>query len=580
MITLPKDEEAKFESQRSRLSPSSPSSSRSIPFRDSDPSENDALLGDDDIHNGWRSGGRSEEGSPTSVRGSTRGRAILGEPEHGAHGIDFSNAGPPPSFAPYQAEYFEVGNEDICSHDPHLNSDGEALYRFILARAQRPPFMRVHIGGTHTEHKTRWVTRTNHDGRSRQELENYSETVTDFSFCVDIKPVIYTTRSSDGTVSGPVPIDPIHWSVGDHIPAYRGKMVKEIEAVSVPGLGGVRREKRAAKRKEKKARSRWVEEVSAKGLPPWCEERDVDFESGNTSSLMTLNGSMSPQLGRGSGSSNPWVESLAEIEKSPLRSSKTLRQWADEYCASPKRLKEFVYVQELYGWNMEQIESAIRSTILATPYNGDLEIHFTKHRSKIYIRPDNGLSRMLSNKWLYFLSIIFLIFPFIWLFKRFHSRGGGRWEVCGGAYPLKRWVPLEDENEEGRGANGDASLPPYMPYEDATPTYPISSSWHQQQPSTPGSSARALARTPMSIPNAGDNPFSAPPMSRTRSTSSRVMQTASGPKKLLGLREGEWFRRWEKTITRAVLVRYQSHEPLPEAGAATGSAMALDGYFA
>ncbi|KAF6766061.1 hypothetical protein DFP72DRAFT_985233 [Ephemerocybe angulata] len=456
MITLPKDEEAKFESQRS---------------------------------------------------------PILGEPEHGAHGIDFSNAGPPPSFAPYQAEYFEVGNEDICSHDPHLNSDGEALYRFILARAQRPPFMRVHIGGTHTEHKTRWVTRTNHDGRSRQELETYSETVTDFSFCVDIKPVIYTTR---------------------------GKMVKEIEAVT----------KRAAKRKEKKARSRWVEEVSAKGLPPWCEERD---------------------LGRGSGSSNPWVESLAEIEKSPLRSSKTLRQWADEYCASPKRLKEFVYVQELYGWNMEQIESAIRSTILATPYNGDLEIHFTKHRSKIYIRPDNGLSRMLSNKWLYFLSIIFLIFPFIWLFKRFHSRGGGRWEVCGGAYPLKRWVPLEDENEEGRGANGDASLPPYMPYEDATPTYP---------PSNPGSATRALARTPMSIPNAGDNPFSAPSMSRTRSTSSRVMQTASGPKKLLGLREGEWFRRWEKTITRAVLVRYQSHEPLPEAGAATGSAMALDGYFA
>jgi hypothetical protein len=26
-----------------------------------------------------------------------------------------------------------------------------------------------------------------------------------------------------------------------------------------------------------------------------------------------------------------------------LRSSKTLREWADDYCASPKYLKEFVY---------------------------------------------------------------------------------------------------------------------------------------------------------------------------------------------------------------------------------------------
>lgn len=482
---------------------------------------------------------------------------------------------PPPSFTPYQAEYFEVGNEDICSHDPHLNSDGEALYRFILARAQRPPFLRVNVAGTHTEHKTRWVTRTGSDGRSRQELENYSETVTDFTFCIDIKPVVYTTRTSDGGVGSEIPIEPVHWSVADHIPAYRGRMVKEVEDVKISSLGATRRDTRKCTRKEKKVRKRWQEEVEGKGLPPWCEEREVDFEG---VSSLALTGS----------NSNPWVESLAEIERNPLRSSRTIRQWADDYCSSPKKLKEFVYIQELYGWNIQQIESAIRATVLATPYNGDLNIQFTKYRSRIYIRPDNRLSRMLSNKWLKFLSIILLIYPFIWLFKRFHSRGGGRWEVCGGAYPLKRWVPLEQADEPGGpdGSGSPVDLPPYAPqlpaYQDS-PSPGAEATWTHNQLRRSGMLPDAT-RTPMSIPAVATpgsfdhSPFAAPSMSRTRSTSSRVMQTASGPKKLLGAREGEWFKRWEQTITRAVLVRYQSHEPLHEPGVATNSVLQLDGY--
>jgi hypothetical protein len=159
---------------------------------------------------------------------------------------------------------------------------------------------------------------------------------------------------------------------------------------------------------------------------------------------------------------------------------------------------------------MQQLEDAIRSKIKSTPYNGSLQVDFIMHRSKIYIRPDNKLSRMLSNKWLKFLSIILLIFPFIWLFKRFHSRGGGRWEVCGGAYPLKRWVPLDVDEEDS----------------DAAPPY----------------DAKSAA--------------SAGP--------SNLIQTSAGPKKLLGLREGDWFRLWEHVISRAVIGRYQSREPLLE----------------
>ena len=186
---------------------------------------------------------------------------------------------------------------------------------------------------------------------------------------------------------------------------------------------------------------------------------------------------------------------------------------------------------------MQQIESAIRSTIESSPYNGSLEIVTTPYGSKVYIRPDNAVSRMLSNKWLKFLSIILLIFPFIWLFKRFHSRGGGRWEVCGCAYPLKQWVPVDS----GEEISSDP-LPPYNPF----------------------SASSAFT-----------------PTSQTARGSTRYMQTLTGPKKLLGMKEGEWFRNWEGVILRAVIGRYQSPIPLGNGREVSGlpaGPFDLDGY--
>jgi hypothetical protein len=190
---------------------------------------------------------------------------------------------------------------------------------------------------------------------------------------------------------------------------------------------------------------------------------------------------------------------------------------------------------------MQQIESAVRSTIEATPYNGCLTVEFTPHGSKVYIRPDNKVSRMLSNKWLKFLSIILFVFPFIWLFKRFHSRGGGRWEVCGGAYALKQWVPLEfgDEHE----APEAQQLPAYV----------------MTAPTTSSASTTAG-------------------MSNTSQRSNHRIQTSTGPKELIGLKEGEWFRSWEGVITRAVIGRYQSRTPLPSSTRSNLVVQTLDGY--
>jgi hypothetical protein len=87
------------------------------------------------------------------------------------------------------------------------------------------------------------------------------------------------------------------------------------------------------------------------------------------------------------------------------------------------------------------LTAALRTLIVTeTAYTGDLTIEFTpgpKSGNLIIIRPANGLSEALSNMWIKFLLIIVLVYPFIWLFKRFHSAGGGVWNVCGGGYPLK-----------------------------------------------------------------------------------------------------------------------------------------------
>ncbi|PPQ99605.1 hypothetical protein CVT24_005181 [Panaeolus cyanescens] len=405
-------------------------------------------------------------------------------------------SGPPPGFTPYSAEFFETGCEDIVSHDPHLNTDGEALYRFLLSQAATPPSYRIQCKGTHDETRHRRVTERDANGRTRQKSESYTETITDFDFCISIRP-------PPNHIS-----QPVYWTVGDDDPAYRGRMVREVET-TLPYLTH-EKGRRKAKRKDVNAYKDWEKKRNAMGLPPWVMEADVIAA----------------------------VEGLGAPREDGLRSSKTIRDWADEYCASPKYLKEFVFEKVIYGWNIQKLQDAIRSTIESTPYSGDVSIEIRPYNSKVYIRPDNKISRWLSNKWLMFLSIILFIFPFIWLYKRFHSRGGGTWEVCGAAYALKKWVPLEP----GEQMESPEDLPPY----------------------------EAL-RSPDSAFSSG---------SRSPQRSSYYIQTPTGTKKLIGQREGEWFRAWEGNIRNAVLTRYQSQEPLTGSHFVPLPVRSLDGYDA
>lgn len=63
------------------------------------------------------------------------------------------------------------------------------------------------------------------------------------------------------------------------------------------------------------------------------------------------------------------------------------------------------------------------------------------------MRPVNKLSRMLDALWVKILLSLVLIYPAIWLWRRFSSSGGGRYEVCGAAYALRRHGEGEKEGE-------------------------------------------------------------------------------------------------------------------------------------
>ncbi|KAI0305305.1 hypothetical protein B0F90DRAFT_1703335 [Multifurca ochricompacta] len=310
----------------------------------------------------------------------------------------------PPEFTPYEAEHWVSKNGEIISHDPHLNEDGEALYRFLLSQAETPPDFLIQCRGTHSETHTRLVDKTDSRGRRYTDTEHYTENVTDFDFTIEYQ----------------VPPRATQWTVGDEEPAYRGHMSRE---VGPPG------ETTKADRATRKAFESWLVKRNMRGLPPWvgsCSDRleeHTDFQTGAVQQPRPTD---------------------------VLKSSRTLRQWADDYCQSRKIFKEFVYEKVVYGWDLKALEAAIRATIASTHYRGDnVHVRFKSRYKTVIVRPDGRISRAISNPWLKFLLIITLIYPFIWLFKRFHSRGGGSWAVGGGAYALKRWALLRDNAVPG-----------------------------------------------------------------------------------------------------------------------------------
>lgn len=425
------------------------------------------------------------------------------------------------------------------------------MLQFLLNQAyQCPPGYRLHCQGTHPETHYRFATSSDNSSHSNR-TESFTENVTDFDFYIHITPPFSSQTSTpplaDSKMSTHDTDDavPIHWSVADNEPVYRGRMVRQVESPTTRGpislpedglpliasdhLSHAATQCRRASRRERNDYSEWIKQRTRRGIPPWTSVPGL--ANGQWSQAAAMTATHSTKL------------AFSDLP-STSTSSKTLRHWADSYCSSPKLLKEFVYTKLLYGWDLTQLESAIRSAIALAPYHGNIQVSFTSINSKIHIRSSNRLSRTLSNKWLKFISIILFIYPFIWLFKQFHPRGGGKWEVCGSAYPLKRWIPSSPSSTAT--TTQDRDLPSYQDTVAGSSTL------------SPTISSSATAFTSItSLPST-----SSPRPHWVPHPQTRIVQTPSGPYKLIGQREGEWFRHWEPVILRAVTTRYQSAVPL------------------
>ena len=89
---------------------------------------------------------------------------------------------------------------------------------------------------------------------------------------------------------------------------------------------------------------------------------------------------------------------------------------------------------------------AARHVIASTDYRGNVKVVFRITGGKIKIRAPSQMFQMMSNPIVKIILCVFLIYPFLWLYRHY-SAAGGKWDLCGAAYPLI----MDPRNVPGRG---------------------------------------------------------------------------------------------------------------------------------
>ena len=97
--------------------------------------------------------------------------------------------------------------------------------------------------------------------------------------------------------------------------------------------------------------------------------------------------------------------------------------------------------------------SAVGQIINSTGHTGSYKVQFKISNNSIKIHPDTTLMMLLTNPFLKFLLWIILVYPFIWLYRRFGSQGG-KWDVCRAMFVCKR-DPRDPPGVDGVPLHGD-----------------------------------------------------------------------------------------------------------------------------
>ncbi|KAG8810288.1 hypothetical protein FRC18_004131 [Serendipita sp. 400] len=350
---------------------------------------------------------------------------------------------------------YKLSGDKIISHDPLLSRDVPSLSYFLRAHGSMKPNHWLSIRGTHSETRTRTVYR---DGRA--ETETYEDTIVDFDFNIDLSHLLE--------------LDPIFYTVADNVPAYRGSMRMATEENGPTNTEG----RRLVSSDEKSAQKRWLKESRRLGLPPW----------------------MIPP-------SHQTGERGTEQATSQSPPSRTIENWLADYCASQRTIKDFKLRKVVYGWNQDALTQSIHELIWSTGYQHEqpgasVFIKFHSSPTSVHVRSSSFVSKIFSSWILIALFSLILVFPFLWLWRRYWPEAGGKWGVSGVGFPLKRWELL------GGTFPGDT-------VEAA----------RARLSATPGSQAEAFKRLQAGL---------------------------GGVWVLQGTHEGDWFRAWEYTIRLAV----------------------------
>ncbi|PVF93144.1 hypothetical protein CPB86DRAFT_130229 [Serendipita vermifera] len=309
---------------------------------------------------------------------------------------------------------FNVDGTEVISHDPVLSRNVKILSEFLNEHGSLKPDLYVRMTGTHTERRTRTVVRN-----GKTVTESYTVTVTDFTFSIDL--------------SKHVSSKPTFYTVADNVPAFRGGMRMAVEK---GGPCQIER-RQLVTHDEQGIREDQMEEDLKNGQAPWISRPLAGAENAEA------------QAGIG-----------------PMASGRSFEDWLQDYIQSRRVVKDFKLRKVIHGWNTASLEKALIAVIRDAGYKHSIDVHFSTSMTCIHVRSPNFVSKIFSSCWLKILFSVILVFPFLWLWRRFWPGAGGKWGVAGVAFPIKKtWelVPgtsAGETLEQARQRLGDDVIPP------------------------------------------------------------------------------------------------------------------------
>jgi hypothetical protein len=142
----------------------------------------------------------------------------------------------------------------------------------------------------------------------------------------------------------------------------------------------------------------------------------------------------------------PWISrplagsgnTEANVGMGPMASGRSFEDWLQDYIASRRVVKDFKLRKVIYGWNTASLKTALEAVIRDTGYKHSVHIEFGTSMTCIHVRSPNFVSKVFSSCWLKILLSVVLVFPFLWLWRRYWPGAGGKWGVSGVAFPIKK----------------------------------------------------------------------------------------------------------------------------------------------